>query len=142
MPTLKINKETRGRFYCSTPKHHNDRKQRLVDIWFIWFYCVMYRGLAIIGLNILTLCTIFVQMRESNNNNNNSNKQKNIYIYTIKVILRKHNEVKKTMQNIISSRKKNTSKHNTVSIPSLNFRFQCERVTKIIIDVRDSRTRE
>ena len=37
---------------------------------------------TIIELNILTLCTIFIQMRESNNNNNNndSNKEKNIYI--------------------------------------------------------------
>ena len=38
---------------------------------------------TIIELNILTLCTIFLQMRESNNNNNNnndSNKEKNIYI--------------------------------------------------------------
>ena len=52
----------------------------------------------LIGLNILTLCTIIIQMRESNNNNNkNSNKQKNIYIYiyTVKVIFRKHNEVEK-----------------------------------------------
>ena len=48
-------------------------------------------------------------MRESNNN---SNKQKNIYLYH-KSYFAKTQRSRKKMQNIISSRKKNTSKHNT-----------------------------